>query len=488
MRSEAWIGSEKIDHGEDKPREECGVYGIYAPGQQVASLTYLGLQVLQHRGQEGAGIAVSSGDYIMAVKDVGLVHQALRGGESLKGLPDGHIATGHVRYGTHIGNSLDDSFRAVQPMIGKSEKTGIEFTVSHNGHILNFDELSQKLPHNGGYATDSELITRLIANELDRDSCPDLPTAITAAVSRLKGAYSLVVMSKDSLLGIRDPHGFRPLVLGELPGSGWVIASETGALDITKAEFKREVEPGEIVEINDTGLNSFHPFERVDPALCAFEFVYFSRPDAVMEGENVARTRIRMGKQLAVECPVEADIVIGAPYSGSLAAKGFSDESGIELVEEGLVKNRYVGRSFIVAGQLNRENAVRMKLNANRSFIEGKRTVLIDDSIVRGTTTTEIVKMLRNAGASEVHLRISSAPYRWPCFYGMDTGDPSKLIAVQHEAINQICQELGADSLEYLSTEGLRLAIGPLAGHKICLACMTGKYPTEVPRDSGVLK
>jgi amidophosphoribosyltransferase len=493
------------DHGSpDSLKEACGVFGVYGPGQPVAQLTYLGLFALQHRGQEAAGMAVSDRATLTVVKDQGLVASVFDE-RTLAGL-SGDLAIGHTRYST-TGSS---TWRNAQPSyrsVGDEE-----FALGHNGNLVNTAALADDagmLP--GTVTSDSDLIAELLALELARVEALGLPLAngtgkasngsngasgtngntphraleqaLLGVLPRLQGAFSLVLMDEGSVVGVRDPQGFRPLVLGRL-GDGWVLASETPALDIVGATFERELEAGEMVVVDADGVRSFRPFapERVDPRLCLFEFVYFARPDSRLYGRSVHQARIAMGEQLADQAPAPADMVIGVPESGVPAAEGFARRSGITL-GQGLVKNRYIGRSFIAPSQEKRAEAVRMKLNPLRENIEGKRLVVVDDSIVRGTTQRQLTTMLRESGVQEVHLRITSPPVAWSCFYGIDTGDRSELLA-SRETIDGIRDYLGVDSLAYLELDRLVDATGtPGAG--FCDACFTGHYPVEIPVELG---
>ncbi len=461
----------------DKPGEECGVFGIYAPGSPVAELTYLGLLALQHRGQDAAGIAVVEDNGIIIVKNLGKVERALNDGNLIKDIFKGYVASGHVRYSTNSTDTDEQRFLAAGPMHGNNEIE--EFALSHNGNIANFDELRRDntfIPE--GFMTDSGLITELI-NEQVKNGLP-LHEALMIISKQLNGAYSLVLTSEDELLGMRDPKGFRPLMLGSRGDNGWVLASEIPALDIVRAKFVREIEPGEVIRINKNGVASYNGFSKneINQRLCAFEFIYFSRPDNELLGVNVETARFKMGQELAKQRYIDADIVVGVPDSGISAAEGYAHMRGLPK-EQGLVKNKYVGRTFIVPGQDEREQATWIKLNVNKKVVAGKRLIVPDDSIVRGTTTRVIVEMLREAGATEVHLVIASSPYKWPCFYGMNTGNITKLIASELLE-EQICKEVGADSLTYLSLEGLRSAIGSVAAKKLCYACMDGDYPTDI--------
>jgi len=466
-------------------KEACGVFGVYAPGRGVAQLTFDGLYALQHRGQESAGMAVSDGQTITVVKDMGLV-TAVFDERTLSGLP-GHLAMGHTRYSTHGSSSWENA----QPVYRPVGRAG--FALGHNGNLTNTAQLATDagmLP--GMVASDSDVLAELVAQAHSPDSGPlddgssdeDLTRALGAVLPRIEGAFSLVMMDADHLYGLRDPNGFRPLCLGRLGPvdrpEGWVLASESPALDVIGAAFVRELEPGELVIIGAAGVRSTQvfPAERIDPRLCIFEFVYFARPDTRLSGREVHGTRRRMGELLAAQSPVDADLVMGVPDSGVPAAEGYARRSGIPY-GQGLVKNRYIGRTFIDPDQKARANGVRRKLNPLRENIAGKRLVVVDDSIVRGTTTRAIVEMLRDAGALEVHLRISSPPFRWPCFYGIDTPDRGELLAAQHE-LDEIEKFLNVDSLAYLSLANLEAAIdAPGAG--FCTACLTGVYPVAVP-------
>jgi amidophosphoribosyltransferase len=403
-------------------REACGVFGVYAPGQQVAHLVYSGLYALQHRGQESAGIAASDGETITVVKDMGLVAQVFD--ERRLAPLDGHLAIGHVRYST-TGSS---TWRNAQPVYRSVADAG--FSLGHNGNLTNTAELADSLGMLPGVLTsDSELIGELLAREYEpelRSDGRDLERSLERVLPVLDGAFSLVIMDEAHLFGVRDPHGFRPLVLGKVEG-GWVLSSETCGLDIVGAHYVRDVEPGEMVAIDATGVRSIR-YAEPQPKLCVFEFVYIARPDTKLYGQSVHSARQRMGEELARQAPVHADMVMPVPESGVPAAQGFARASGIPY-GDGFVKNRYVGRTFIQPNQKQRGAGVRTKLNPLRDNIAGKRLVVVEDSIVRGTTTRQIISMLREAGATEVHFRVSSPPYRWPCFYGLDTGKRSDLLA-----------------------------------------------------------
>ncbi|MGZ4681906.1 MAG: amidophosphoribosyltransferase, partial [Acidimicrobiales bacterium] len=418
---------DSIDADDDTPKEACGVFGVYAPGQPVSHLTYLGLYALQHRGQESAGMAVSDGETITVVKDMGLVSNVFD--DRTLATLTGHLAIGHNRYSTTGANT----WRNAQPVY--RDVAAHTFALGHNGNLTNTEELATEagmLP--GTVSSDSDLVAELVARELGRhpETSSDgraLERALIQVLPTLKGAFSFVLMDEGHVVGVRDPHGFRPLCLGKLD-NGWVLASESPALDVVGAHFVREVDPGEMIIIDASGYRSVRVFPegQVDPKLCLFEFVYFARPDTSLYSQSVHRARVRMGEELAEQAPVDADLVMGVPESGMPAAEGYARRSGIPY-GQGLVKNRYIGRTFIAPNQEMRALGVRMKLNPLRDNIAGKRLIVLDDSIVRGTTSRAMVSMLREAGAAEVHLRVSSPPYRWPCFYGMDTGTPGELIA-----------------------------------------------------------
>ncbi|MGC8627820.1 MAG: amidophosphoribosyltransferase [Acidimicrobiales bacterium] len=455
------------------PREACGVFGIYAPGRNVAPIVFDGLFALQHRGQESAGMAVSDGPTMMVMKDMGLVTQVFN--EYKLASLVGHLAVGHTRYST-TGSSTWHNAQPVYRQVG-----GAEFALGHNGNLTNTEELAASVGMLPGMATsDSDLIAELVARELEGAGAgASLADVLLRVLPRLEGAFSLVLASRDQLFGARDPHGFRPLCLGKLD-DGWVLASETPALDIAGAHFVREVDPGEVLVIGPAGCESSHPWpaSEVEPRLCLFEFVYLARPDSRLYGQEVHAARVRMGELLAEQAPALADMVVGVPDAGMPAAEGYSRRSAIPF-GQGLVKNRYIGRTFINPDPRQRALGVRRKLNPLREAIAGKRLVVVDDSIVRGTTTRAMVAMLRSAGAREVHLRISSPPYRWPCFYGLDTGTRTELLAADLE-VGEICDYLGADSLAYLSLESLKKATG-VPGAGFCDACLTGDYPVAVP-------
>jgi amidophosphoribosyltransferase len=459
------------DDGDDHPKEACGVFGVYAPGQPVAHLTYLGLYALQHRGQESAGMAVSDGDTIFIDKDMGLVPNVFNE-RRLAALP-GDLAIGHTRYST-TGSSTWRNAQPVYRSVGDHE-----LALGHNGNLVNTEALADEagmLP--GTVASDSDLVAELLANELQAGAA-DLEEALVRVLPRLQGAFSLVLLDGERLIGLRDPNGFRPLCLGKLE-SGWVLASETPALDTVGAHVVRELDPGEMVVIDGDGVRSVRPFDddRIDPRLCLFEFVYFARPDSRLYGQNMHAARQRMGEMLAEQAPVAADIVIPVPEGGIPGAQGYARASGIPY-GDGLVRNRYIGRTFIAPTPELRRNAVRMKLNPIRENIAGKRVIVVEDSIVRGTTLRETLRMLWEAGADEIHLRIMSPPYRWPCFYGMDTGDRSELLAASLE-VDEIRDYLGVNSLAYLTIDRLLHATGAV-GAGFCTASLTNEYPVPVP-------
>ncbi len=451
----------------DRPGEACGVFGVWAPGADTARLTYFGLYALQHRGQESAGIAVSDGERMTVVKELGLVAQVFD--ETMLTALTGDIAIGHNRYST-TGSSVWQNSQPVYRPIGAN---GI--ALSHNGNLTNTQRLSDEIGKLFA-TTDSELMTEAVYQAMAVREI-GLVEALLTTLPRFEGAFSLAVMDRNTLVGVRDPHGFRPLCLGRID-DGWVIASETAALDIIGATFIREIEPGEMVVIDDAGVASHHPFAAASSNLCLFEFVYFARPDSLLYGQNIHAARRHMGQQLAAQAPAEADVVVPVPESGIPAAQGYAKATGIPYVD-GLMKNRYVGRTFISPAQTMRDRGIRMKLNPMPGELDGRRVVLVDDSIVRGSTTRQLVTMVREAGATEVHLRISSPPYRWPCFYGMDTGDRSTLLAADR-SIDDIADFLGVDSLAYLELPRLLEATGAPGGG-FCTACLSGSYPTDLP-------
>ncbi len=455
-------------------KEACGVFGVYAPGSSVANLTFDGLFALQHRGQESAGMAVTDGDTVTVVKDMGLVATVFDE-RTLSGL-EGHLAIGHTRYSTHGASDWANA----QPVYRPVGRAG--FALGHNGNLTNTAQLAEKvgmLP--GSVASDSDVVAELLANSFPETE--DLSRALQVVLPIVEGAFSFVLMDSQRLFGVRDPFGFRPLCLGRLGPAhapeGWVLASESPALSVIGATFVRELQPGELVVIDGDGPRSISvPWLRdVEPRLCIFEFAYIARPDTRLAGREVHETRCRMGELLALQAPADADMVMGVPESGVPAAEGFARASGIPY-GQGLVKNRYIGRSFIAPDQQERADAVRRKLNPLPDTIVGKRLVVVDDSIVRGTTQRSVTRMLREAGAAEVHLRISSPPWRWPCFYGIDTPSLEELLATDR-SVEEMAAVLGADSLAFISIENLKAAIGVDTG--FCDACFSGEYPTAVP-------
>ena len=454
-----------------KINEKCGVFGIYAKGRRVSEIIFYSLQALQHRGQESAGIAVSDGEDILVFKDLGLVSQVFNK-QSLAPL-QGHIGIGHTRYSTTGKNIWENS----QPLYHMFR--GESFALAHNGDLTNAAEIRKEQIKKGitfETSTDTEVIASLVENSTK----DDIEDAVDEAISKIKGSYSLVILTRDKLMGIRDPHGFRPLVLGSLDGN-YVIASETCALDIIDAKFMREVDPGEKVVINGNGLKSqmLLPVDRI--SMCVFELIYFARPDSYIYGKNMFDVRHKMGQQLAKQSPADnADIVISVPDSGTPAAIGYSAASKIPYVE-GFIKNRYIGRTFIQPKQEIREIGVRLKLNPLKDIIKGKKLVVVDDSIVRGNTSRKIVKMLYNAGAKEVHMRISSPPLLYPCYYGIDIATKKEFIA-SYKTLEDIRKFLNVSSLKYLTIDGLVKAIGE-PKDKFCCACFNGEYPVEIPED-----
>jgi amidophosphoribosyltransferase len=458
-------------------KEACGVFGSYLPGADVSHLTFDGIFALQHRGQESAGMAVSDGVSITVVKDTGLVASVFDD-RTLYGL-NGSLSIGHTRYST-AGSQDWSSAQPVYRTVGSQS-----FALAHNGNLTNTDQLAERVGALPGIGlTDSDMMAELIAQSFltNAEVVDGLHDALHKALPLIEGAFSLTLLDQDRIYGVRDPHGFRPLCLGRFGSEeeprGWALASESPALDVVGATFVREVDPGEIVTIGPEGVSSdrYAPAGETDAHLCIFEFVYFARPDSLLRGKEVHGARRRMGQLLAQQAPVEADMVMGVPDSGVPAAEGYALASGIPY-GQGLVKNRYMGRTFINPEQGAREKGVRRKLNPLRENIKGKRLVVVDDSVVRGTTTRALVKMLKEAGAAEVHLRISSPPFKWPCFYGIDTPTRAELLAATH-SIEEITAYIGADTMAYLSLEHLAEAIGVEKG--FCDACLSGNYPTPV--------
>ena len=464
----------KIEHNySDKPEESCGVFGIYAPEEDVASLTYFGLYALQHRGQESAGIATFDGNQVHCHKDMGLVSQIFN--KNILQNLTGQIAVGHTRYSTTGSSRVVNAQPAIVPT-----RLGA-LALAHNGNLVNTVTLRADLLAKGctmTSTTDSEMIALAIGLEVDAGKSW-LEGAISAFM-QCQGAFSLVIATADGLMGARDPYGIRPLVIGTMGNNPtrYILASETCALDIMNAEYLRDVEPGELVWITNEGIASFHWGNEIKRKLCVFEMIYFARPDSIMHGESLYSYRLRLGRVLAREYPADVDIIIGVPDSGIPAAIGFSQQSGIPYAE-GLIKNRYVGRTFIQPSQSMRESGIKMKLNPLKDVLNGQRIVLVDDSIVRGTTSKKLVKALRDAGAKEIHMRISSPPVTHPCFYGIDTDSQDQLIAAT-KSVDDIGKQIGVDSLKYLSWEGMLIATREDT-NSFCSACFTGDYPTSIP-------
>jgi len=453
----------------DKFREECGVFGIFGH-PEAANLTYLGLYALQHRGQESVGIATADGEKVRVSRAMGHVAEAFDEA-ALQSLP-GHIAIGHTRYSTAGESRLQN---AMPILIDCAHG---QIAVAHNGNLVNARELRDRLVRDGSIfqtSSDTEVILHLYARSREHT----VEDALIESISQVSGAFSLALLTKDRLIAARDPHGFRPLALGRL-GDAYIVCSETCALDLIGATYLRDVEPGELIVISDGGIRSLHPFPRGPLAHCIFEHVYFARPDSYVFGKSVNEVRTELGRMLARESPAEADVVCPIPDSGVCGATGFSDTSGVPM-QMGLIRNHYVGRTFIQPQQAIRDFSVKIKLNPVRSVLEGRRVVLIDDSIVRGTTSRKIVKMVRAAGATEVHMRIACPPTISPCFYGVDTPSKSELIAATHST-EEIREFIGADTLAYLSLEGLLKSVTPDGG-SYCTSCYTGRYPVAFPRD-----
>ena len=464
-----------IDPYSPAPQDACGVFGVWAPGEEVSKLTYFGLYALQHRGQEAAGIAVSDGFSVVVYKDLGLVAQVFD--EPTLASLRGHIAVGHTRYSTTGASTWENA----QPTF-RTSAAGSGIALCHNGNLVNTPELAAHaadagIPGAFPTSTDTDIITALLAARPD----VTIEQAAMEILPTLRGAFSLVFMDETTLYAARDPQGVRPLVLGRLE-RGWVVASETAALDIVGASYVREIEPGELIAIDSEGLRSEH-FAMAKPKGCLFEFVYLARPDTTISGRTVHATRVEVGRRLAKEWPVEADLVIPVPESGTPAAVGYAEASGIPY-GMGLVKNSYVGRTFIQPSQTIRQLGIRLKLNPLREVIRGKRLVVVDDTIVRGNTQRAVIRMLREAGAIEVHIRIAAPPVKWPCFYGIDFASKAELVANGLE-VEGIRASINADSLGYISLDGL-VAATEQPANRLCTACFTGTYPIEVP-NAGVI-
>jgi amidophosphoribosyltransferase len=468
---------------ENEPREECGVFGVWAPGEDVAKLAYYGLYALQHRGQEAAGIAVADGAQVLVFKDLGLVSQVFD--EQTLAAMQGHVAIGHCRYSTTGSTTWENA----QPIF-RTTAAGTSIALGHNGNLVNTAELAQRAREVGAIGSgipaatsDTDLVSALLAHAAGDAT---VEQAAMELLPTLRGAFCLAFMDEHTLYAARDPFGVRPLCLGRLD-RGWVVASETAALDIVGASFVRDIEPGELLAIDADGVRSSR-FAAPTPKGCVFEYVYLARPDSVIGGRSVHSTRVEIGRRLAKEHPAEADLVIPVPESGTPAAVGYAQGSGLPY-GQGLMKNAYVGRTFIQPSQTIRQLGIRLKLNPLREVIRGKRLVVVDDSIVRGNTQRALIRMLREAGALEIHVRIASAPVKWPCFYGIDFASPAELIAngaggTGHssfdEMIEGVRRSIGADSLGYISTEGM-IAATEQPASRLCAACFDGQYPIELP-------
>lgn len=463
MKNESYCDNDL--NWDDKPKEACGLFGVYSNDSEfdAAALAYLGLYALQHRGQESAGIVVSDGHTILNHRDMGLVSNVFD--KDILAQLKGRIGMGHVRYSTTGSSFLCNT----QPLVARCSKGVV--AVAHNGNLTNTEELQSQLEQDGSVfqsTTDTEVIINLIA----RYSKDDLPQALLKTAQKLKGAFSLLVMDKDTLIGLRDAHGFRPLCLGKLDDA-YILASESCVFPSMGAEFIRDIEPGEMIVIDKDGMKSYNMPAQKQKALCVFEYIYFARPDSTIDGLNVHMSRKAMGRELAKEFKCEADVVIPVPNTGVSTALGFSEASGIPY-DNGLIKNTYVGRTFIQPSQSLRDLGVRIKLSPVEAVLKDKRVVIIDDTIVRGTTSGKIIKLLREAGAKEVHMCVSAPPVIAPCYYGIDTSTREELIACNH-GIDEICKYIGADSLTFLSIEGLMTAVAPKK--ELCAACFNGVYP-----------
>ncbi len=463
---------------DDKLHEECGIFGAWGV-QDASNFVALGLHALQHRGQEAGGIVSYHPDFgFNSARRFGYVRDNFTSASVMSTLP-GSLSIGHVRYSTS-GSKGPTQIRDVQPLFAEFSMGGC--AIAHNGNITNAEALRRELIERGSIfqsSSDSECIVHLMARSIQKN----IPERLKDALRRVEGAFSVIAMTRTKLIGVRDAHGVRPLMLGQI-GDGWVLASETCALDIIGADFLREVEPGEMVVITKDGIESYFPFHKADPKFCIFEHVYFSRPDSMIGGQSVYETRRRIGVELAKEAPIEADLVCPVPDSGTPAAIGYSQESGIPYAM-GIIRNQYVGRTFIEPSEHIRNMGVRLKLNINRALIQDKRVILVDDSVVRGTTSRKIKEMILDAGAKEVHFRIASPPTSWPCFYGVDTPDREKLLASSMSE-EEMRKHLGVDSLRFVSLDGLYRAVGEPSRNKkcpqYCDACFSGDYPVR-PQD-----
>ena len=462
-----------LDPSLDKFKDECGVFGVYSKTPiDAAGLTYYGMYALQHRGQESAGIAVSDGEKINIHKGLGLITDAFRNTEDLHKLK-GNIAVGHVRYSTTGGTTVENS----QPLVAKSKIGTI--ALAHNGNLVNADVIRELL-EDGGHIFHTSIDTEVIATLLARGASKGIEKAVVDAMQAVKGSFALVIITKDKLIGVRDPHGIRPLCIGKLDDA-YILSSESCALDSVGAEFVRDVKPGEIVVIDENGVKSITYAEESGCQTCSFEYIYFARPDSQIDGLDVYTTRVKSGEQLYREHAIDADLVVPVPDSGIPAAIGYSKASGIPF-GTGFIKNRYVGRTFISPSQEVREKAVAVKLNPLRVNVEGKRVIMIDDSIVRGTTSKHLVEAMKRAGAKDVHLLIASPVVKFPCYFEIDTGYRSELIGANH-SVNEICDILGCDSLGYLSMEGMYKCFTGKKG--FCVGCFNGVYPVATPIESG---
>lgn len=457
-----------------KWKEECGIYGVYSPTEDVSEMTYLGLFALQHRGQESAGIALTDGAWIDVKKGMGLVTEVFR--SELPHLDHAKIAIGHVRYAT-TGFSLAAN---AQPL--RVNYAGGALALAHNGDLTNAAWIRRDLESKGTVfqtTIDSEVFVHLIA----RSQKATIEERILETAQKVRGAFCLTIMTENKLIGVRDPQGFRPLCIGRTEEGGWVLSSETCALDVNGASFVRDVLPGEMVVVEDGALRSYRFTNGQDVASCIFEYIYFARPDSIIDGQSVHAARFEMGRVLARESGLRGDVVISVPDSGTTAATGFAYETGIPFAE-GLIKNRYIGRTFIQPTQKQRDTAVKLKLSPVRSVVEGKSVIMVDDSIVRGTTSGKIVRLLRNAGAREIHVCISSPPITDPCYYGIDTSVRKELISAT-KSLEEICDFIGADSLHFISIEGLRTCVPALNPDHMCYACFNNQYP--VPEEDAAL-